>query len=126
MDDHLVLPAGRAMVEFLTFGITNNGVRATHTMIRLPGMSELEAHDLLQRINNVSGPGILEVIGLLDQSHGTFLVDIEVEMHWQPDDVLVKVIALLEAATAKSLPCGERTKAFAFGGQVQANLQEKE
>ncbi len=101
MDDHLVLRAGRATVEFLTFGITDDGLRATHTMIYLPGMSALDAHDLLQRINNVSERRISDVTGLLDRSHGTFLVDIEVEMDWQPDDVLVKVIALLKAATTR-------------------------
>lgn len=89
------------MVEFLTFGTTNDNVRATHMMIHLPWTSALETHDLLRRIYNVSERGISDVTGSLDRSHGTFLADIEVEMDWLPDDVLVKVIALLEAATTR-------------------------
>jgi hypothetical protein len=99
--DHLVLYAGRAMVEFLTWGTTDDGVRATHTMIHLLRMSVLEVDNLLLQINNVSERGILKATGSLVWSPGAFLVDIKVEMDWQPYNVLEEIIAVLEVATTR-------------------------
>lgn len=89
------------MVEFLSWGTTDDGVTATHTMIHLLRMSMLEVDNLLLQINNVSKRRILKATGSLVWGPAAFLVDIEVEMDWQPYDMLEKIITVLKVATTR-------------------------